>query len=207
MKIEHRITNHESSISVYIQAGGHSSRMGQNKALLPLGDTTCIERVLAVAKQVSPLVVVVTNDPPLYEFLGCPLISDVYPGLGPLSGIHAALTHCQTDWTFILGCDLPFVTAELLRYLMAQAVHFDVLVPRSQDGRLQPLCALYARTCLGQVTRLIEVKELAPRALFPRVRTRVVEWAEISSLPGAPLFFFDMNTPESYQQARALLST
>lgn len=207
MKNESRITNHESRISVFIQAGGQSSRMGRSKALLPLGDQTCIERVLAVAKQISTPVTIVTNDPPPYQFLGCPIISDVYRGLGPLGGIHAALQHCSTDWALILGCDLPFVTAELLRYLIAPADGFDAVVPRSEDGRLQPLCALYRQSCVSEVVRLIESKALAPRALFPRVRTRVVEWSEVSSLPGAERFFFDMNTPESYEQARALLQT
>ncbi|MCS6805050.1 MAG: molybdenum cofactor guanylyltransferase [Acidobacteriota bacterium] len=195
---------HTLSLSVFIQAGGHSSRMGCNKALLPLGSQTCIERVLAVAMQISPSVTIVANDANSYRFLNCPLISDTYRGIGPLGGIHAALQHCQADWALILGCDLPFLTAPLLRYLIAQANDFDAIVPRSEDGRLQPLCALYARRCLSEVIRLIESKELAPRALFPRVRTRVVQWRELSSLPGAQWFFFDMNTPDSYERAKAL---
>jgi molybdopterin-guanine dinucleotide biosynthesis protein A len=179
--------------------------MGQNKALLPLGSYTCIERVLAVAKQISSPVTIVTNDPQPYQFLGCPFISDSYRGIGPLGGIHTVLQHCLTHWALILGCDLPFVTTDLLRYLIEQADAYDVVIPRSEDGRLQPLCALYARSCLTEVISLIESGEAKPRALFPRVRTRIVEWSEISSLPGAELLFFDMNTPESYEQARTLL--
>lgn len=192
------------AVSIFIQAGGQSSRMGGNKALLPLGGQTCIERVLTVATQISPSVTIVANDANPYRFLNRPLISDMYPGIGPLGGIHAALHHCSTDWALILGCDLPFVTTPLLRYLIAQADGYDAVVPQSEDGRLQPLCALYARSCLSEVIRLIESQELAPRALFPRVRTRVVRWDELSSLPGAQWFFFDMNTPESYERAKAL---
>jgi len=178
--------------------------MGQNKALLPLGGSTCIERVLAVAKQISRHVTIVTNDPQPYQFLGCPFISDIYRGIGPLGGIHTALQHASTDWALILGCDLPFITTDLLRSLIGQADAYDVVVPRSEDGRFQPLCALYARSCLTEVAHLIESGEAKPRALFFRVQARVVEWSEISSLPGADFFFFDMNTPESYQQAQAL---
>jgi len=207
MRVKSRITNHESRISIFIQAGGQSSRMGQNKALLPLGDQTCIERVLAVAKQISTPVTIVTNDPPPYQFLGCPIISDVYRGLGPLGGIHTILLHSPTDWALILGCDLPFVTADLLRYLIQSADDLDVVVPNSQDERLQPLCALYARRCLSEVVRLIESGEAKPRALLSRVRTRVIEWSEISSLPGAEMFFFDMNTPESHKEALAFFHT
>ncbi|MBI3949762.1 MAG: molybdenum cofactor guanylyltransferase [Acidobacteria bacterium] len=204
-KTESRITNHESRISVFIQAGGQSSRMGQNKALLPLGDKTCIERMLVVAKRISTNVTIVANDPQSYQFLGCPIISDIYRGTGPLGGIHAALQHSPTYWALILGCDLPFVTVDLLRYLIQQADAYDVVVPRSEDGRFQPLCALYARSCLAEVVHVIESGEAKPRALFPRVRTRIVEWSEISLLPVADLFFFDMNTPESYKQAAAFV--
>lgn len=192
-------------VSVFIQAGGQSSRMGRNKALLPLGGSTCIERVLAVARQISSPVTIVTNDPQPYQFLGCPFISDTYRGVGPLGGIHTVLQHSPTPWALILGCDLPFITVDLLRYLIHQADAYDVVVPKGADGRLQPLCALYARSALTEVVHLIESGEAKPRALFPRVNTRVVEWAEISSLPGADRFFFDMNTPESYEQAEALL--
>jgi molybdopterin-guanine dinucleotide biosynthesis protein A len=192
-------------VSVFIQAGGRSARMGQNKALLPLGGTTCIERVLAAAKQIALTIAIVTNDPQSYHLLGCPFISDIYRGIGPLGGIHTVLQQSPTLWALILGCDLPFITADLLRYLIQQTNGHDVVVPQDADGRLQPLCALYARSCLSPAIHLIESGETKPRALFSRVRTRVVEWSEVGSLPGAELFFFDMNTPESYQQAKALL--
>jgi molybdopterin-guanine dinucleotide biosynthesis protein A len=194
----------EPPVSVFIQVGGRSSRMGQNKALLPLSGQTCIERVLAVANHISPQVTIVTNDPQPYQFLGCPLISDTYRGIGPLGGLHAAVQHAPTHWALILACDLPFITVGLLRHLIQQADAYDAVVPRSEDGRFQPLCALYARSCLAEVVRLIESGEAKPRALFSRVKTRIVEWSEINSLPGAELFFFDMNTPESYEQAKNL---
>jgi molybdopterin-guanine dinucleotide biosynthesis protein A len=181
--------------------------MGQNKALLPLGGVTCIERVLAVARHISTQVTVVANDPKSYEFLNCPMISDIHRGIGPLGGIHAALDHSPTRWVLILSCDVPFITTDLLRYLIAQTDSYDIIVPRSEDARLQPLCALYARSCLDEISRLIEAGDLAPRALFPRLKTRIVEWAEIHSLPGADLFFLDIDTPEHYEYARKLVDT
>jgi molybdopterin-guanine dinucleotide biosynthesis protein A len=197
--------NDEQRVGVFIQAGGQSSRMGGNKALLPLGDQLCIERVIAAARAVVPDLTLIANDPETYRFLGYPIISDAYRGIGPLGGVHTAVLNCSTACALILACDLPFITPELLRYLISEAAEYEAVVPKDAEGRLQPLCAVYGRGCLDHIIRLIESGEYKPRALFDHVRTRVIEFTELSSLPGADLFFFDMNTPESYEQAKAIL--
>jgi molybdopterin-guanine dinucleotide biosynthesis protein A len=194
----------ENAISVFIQAGGDSSRMGVNKALLRIGDTTCLERVVFTARQISDDIAIVANAPSEYEQFGLPVYPDVCPGFGPLSGIHTALSYCRTDWALVLACDLPFITARLLDLLKTLVEGGDALVPLDKGGFLQPLCALYSPRCLTAAIELINSGHRAPRLLFDKVRTRVVSFAEITHLDGAERFFYDLDTLDDYHRALLL---
>lgn len=102
-----------------IVAGGRSSRMGQDKALLRLGGVTVLERIAAVLGQVTKRVIAVTRDPEQYRELGLEMTADLYPGLGPLSGIHAGLSASNTEWGIVVACDMPLVQPEILRALLS----------------------------------------------------------------------------------------
>lgn len=175
--------------------------MGANKALLQLGDTSCIERVITTARRVTDDIAIVSNEPATYEYLGFPVHPDVSPGFGPLSGIQTALTYCRREWALVLACDLPFVTADLLGVLLEQREGADAVVPRDKDDFLQPLCALYSTRCLSATVELINSDIPAPRLLFDRVKTRILPFTEIAHLDGAEKFFFDIDSPDDYRRA------
>jgi molybdopterin-guanine dinucleotide biosynthesis protein A len=129
-------------------------------------------------------------------------VRDVHEGLGAMGGLHAALAACETPWAAVVSCDLPFVTAELFERLASlRGDDVDAVAPLQEDGRPQPLCALYAASCRGTAERLIRTGELRPRALLREVRTRWVPFAELSDLDGAQLFFNNVNTPADYEKA------
>ncbi|QDY86444.1 molybdenum cofactor guanylyltransferase [Paenibacillus polymyxa] len=107
-----------------IVAGGRSSRMGQDKALLQLGGVTVLERIAAVLGKVAGRVIVVTQDAQQYRGLGLETTTDLYPGLGPLSGIHAGLSASKTEWGIVVACDMPFVQPEILHALLAHATNW-----------------------------------------------------------------------------------
>lgn len=187
----------------FILAGGLSSRMGVDKARLRLGHRTFVEIAAGALAAVSDKVSVVGSRAGV-ESHGLTVVRDVHEGLGALGGLHAALGACAAPWAAFVPCDLPFVTGALFERLASlRGDEVDAVAPVQNDGRPQPLCALYAPArCLEVVERLIRAGDLRPRALLRQVRTRWVHFEELSDLDGAPHFFDNVNTPADFEGAR-----
>ena len=189
-------------IEGFILAGGASSRMGSDKALLRLRGEPFVGRVERALRRVAPRVRVVSSRHEGAAF-GLEVVPDRFEGRGAIGGLHAALAACEAGWAAVVSCDLPFVTGEMLSRLASlRGPETDAVAPTQADGRRQPLCALYARdACLPVVERLIREGELRPRALLSEVRTRLVAFEELADLDGSRLFFSNVNTPEDYRLA------
>lgn len=189
-------------IEGFILAGGLSSRMGEDKSRLRLGGRTFVELAAGALGGVARALSVVGSRPDL-ETHGLPVVPDVHEGLGAMGGLHAALDACTTRWAAVVSCDLPFVTGGLFARLASlRGEGWEAVAPLQDDGRPQPLCALYAAgECLVAADELIRAGELRPRALLGRVRTRWVAFDELSDLEGARLFFANVNTPADYEEA------
>src|ERR1700704_1198085 len=194
----------------FILVGGQSSRMGSDKSQLVFGQQTGVEHIAAALRPLTRTVRLVGSRD--QDGTGLQNIPDTHERWGALGGIQAALAACESEWAVILACDLPLVTAELLARLwllgrQPEGRTFDIIVPIQPDGRPQPLCAFYRReSCLQTVKSLILSGEHKPRALLAGVRTRWVDFAELSDLPGAENFFLNVNTPNDYERARELLA-
>jgi molybdopterin-guanine dinucleotide biosynthesis protein A len=199
----HRRVHLLTDIEGFILAGGASSRMGEDKSRLRLGGRTFVERASEALRAVASGVSLVGSHPRVGAH-GLRVVADVYEGLGALGGLHAALAACEARWAAVVSCDLPFVTGELFARLASlRADELDAVAPLQEDGRPQPLCALFAADeCRAVAEELIRAGELRPRALLRRVRTRWVEFAELSDLDGSPRFFRNVNTPSDYKAAR-----
>ncbi|MGA9769072.1 MAG: molybdenum cofactor guanylyltransferase [Blastocatellia bacterium] len=191
-------------VTGFVTAGGRSSRMGRDKAWLELDGQTMIERVIAAIKPVTTEVAVIANSPE-YERLGLPVYPDTQIGIGPLEAIRTALAKASTPRVVLVGCDLPFVTAELFSFLLGLKGDHQAIVPVGADERLEPLCAVYSTEALASVTRLIESGGRKVSLLFEQIRTRRVVFDEICHLPGAELFFENVNTHEQYLHALEVL--
>ena len=191
-------------VSGFVTAGGRSSRMGRDKAWLELDGQTMIERVIAAIKPVTTGVSVIANSPE-YERLGLPVYSDTHIGVGPLEAIRTALVNASTSRVLLVGCDVPFVTSELFFFLLGLKGDYQAIVPVGADERLEPMCAVYSTDSLPCVTRLIESGGRKVSLLFEQIRTRRVAFDEISHLPGAELFFENVNTQEEYSRALEVL--
>ncbi|MDT7687719.1 MAG: hypothetical protein QOE46_478 [Acidobacteriota bacterium] len=190
-------------IEGFILAGGASSRMGEDKSRLRLGGRSFVERAAEALGPVADGVRIVGSRP-RSDAHGLSVVPDVYMGLGALGGLHAALAACKARWAAVVSCDLPFVNAELFARLASlRREDTDAVAPLQQDGRPQPLCALYdARACLTVAEELIRTDELRPRALLGRVRTRWVTFDELADLEDSSLFFTNVNTPSDYEDAK-----
>jgi molybdopterin-guanine dinucleotide biosynthesis protein A len=176
--------------------------MGTNKALLRFEDgATVIERIVA---RVSPLcqeVLVVTNTPDEYAFLGLPMFADEIPGASSLGGIYTGLLHASRERALTLSCDLPLLKMELLRFLLDLPFDYDLLMPFI-GGRQQPLHAIYGKSCLPAMRRQIEAGDLTIVRLLDSLHGRIVTDADLRPewLPS----FRNMNTPEDWEAVKSL---
>lgn len=177
--------------------------MGTDKAHLRLGGQSFVEKINGELSTFTQRVSVVSSKPDACAW-GLPVVMDAHRGVGALGGLHAALAHAAAPWSVVVSCDLPFVTTDLFRHLASCVGEaFDAVAPLQEDGRVQPLCAIYrTRECRREIEKLLQEDELRPRELLARVRTRFVNFDELSSLDGAENFFLNINTPEEYERAR-----
>jgi molybdenum cofactor guanylyltransferase len=145
----------DSELCAVILAGGQSSRMGFNKALLDIGGIPLINILLNRILALTDHIVISSNDVDNYRFLNIPVVPDRYPGRGPLAGLHAAMLQNAYSLYIVLACDLPNLHVSLLRRLISFTHGFDAAIPRTWDGRAHPLCAVYRRTCLPVVEKAL----------------------------------------------------
>lgn len=181
-----------------ILAGGTSRRMGRNKALLPVGDRPLVESVYRTLALLFDQIAIITNTPDEYAFLPCHKHPDIYPGAGSIAGLHSALANSATERAFVVACDMPSLNPELVRHLCSIEGEWDAIVPVNADGYLEPLHALYNRTCLNEVQKALEADDKSILNLFDRIRTRKVLWEEICTIEGVGAAFCNVNTPEEY---------
>src|SRR5258706_11480273 len=123
----------------FVLVGGNSSRMGRDKAALPLGGRTMAEHVAAAVAEAAGSATLI-GPPERYGSLGYPVIPDSRPGLGPLGGIHTALAASHALWNLIAACDLPAISGAFLKELIAaaEASGADCLIPAGPSGRPEP---------------------------------------------------------------------
>ncbi|MFD0826655.1 molybdenum cofactor guanylyltransferase [Neobacillus sp. M.A.Huq-85] len=186
-----------------ILSGGKSSRMGTNKALLKINEKTNIERLVEELKGFFSEIILVTNLPDEYQFLGVKMVSDRFPGLGPLAGLHAGLQESTQEVNVAVACDMPFVSGELAEKIVAKLDGFDAAIPVI-EGKKQPLFAAYGRRILPVVEASLEKGNLRMTQLFDDLQ---VLYLTEEDLPGysKPILertFFNMNYPEEYEKAK-----
>ncbi len=193
-------------LSLVIQAGGASSRMGQNKAVMPFIGQPLIARVISRLVHLAGEVLVTTNQPEGLAFLNLPLVPDVLPGMGALGGLYTALSAAHLPLVALVACDMPFANPALLaaeRDLMVQT-GADVVIPRSDYG-YEPLHAIYHReACLGPVRAALEANRLRMTSWFDSVQVQLMEPDEVRRYDPHGRAFLNVNTPEEFAQAEAL---
>jgi molybdopterin-guanine dinucleotide biosynthesis protein A len=187
-----------------IQAGGRSTRMGgEPKALLELGGKRIVERVVDVLAAVLDELLVVTNTPERYEFLGLPMVPDRYPDGGALGGIFTGLDAADGDAAFNVACDMPFLHPDVVRLVLARAGEADVVIPRV-DGQYETMHALYAKACLAPMQTRLRAGQLKITGFFPEVRVLDITADAVARHRPPQIAFMNVNTPDELARARAL---
>jgi molybdopterin-guanine dinucleotide biosynthesis protein A len=216
-----------------VLAGGQSRRLGVNKALVDLGGSTLIQRVVDRLRQVTDDICVVTDEPAQYAglarrqrdpgghvgpyssvcdsrqdhvgaLLAVRFTRDTWPGLGSLAGVYSGLSVAVHERAVVVGCDMPFLNSGLLRYMILLSTEYDLVIPRVGDY-YEPLHAVYGKACLPVIEDLVGQGRKRIVDLLGRVRVRYVEQAEIDLLDPQQLSFFNVNTPEDLARAQDLL--
>lgn len=188
-------------VTAFVLAGGKSTRMGTDKALLMFEGRTLLDRALKTARKVSSDVLI-AGDPEKYSPFA-PCIADIYPQCGPLGGIHTALTSSHTEFNLMLAVDLPFVGTELLQFLIdwARNSAAKVTVPRADHG-LQPLCAVYRREIVVAAEKALKAKRYKIDLLFEPANTQVIEEDALRAAGFSLEMFRNLNTPEDLATAK-----
>ncbi len=185
-------------VTAAILAGGASSRMGTNKALLMVDGAPIITRTYKILAGLFHEVIIVTNTPDEYAFLPCRKVPDIFPGVGSIAGLHSALAHSTEERTFVTACDMPFVETATIRYLCElQQSGFDAVIPFSSGGQ-EPLHAVYAAKCTEVFEKAIQGNERKILDILARMKTRLVTWEEIQGISASSRSFLNVNTPEEY---------
>lgn len=176
--------------SAAILAGGRATRFGgRDKGALLVGGRTIRDRQITELSRVTPDVRVIATD--------------IIPGCGPLGGVHTALTEARGDAVFIVACDMPYIDAAFVEYLLRLTGEAEIVVPRTERG-YHPLCAAYTRACLAVVDRRLAKRQLKMTELLAEVRTRVVTSEEIDRFGDRHRLLANVNTPGEYATLEAL---
>lgn len=195
-------------LTVVIQAGGQSSRMGEDKALKPFLGRPLIHRVIERLAQIADEMIVTTNRPADYAFLNQRLVTDLKPGRGALGGLYTAVASASHPFVAVAACDMPFASQmffESARRLMVEE-EADVVIAKTDEG-YEPLHALYRReTCLPAIEAAIDADQWKVIAWFPQVKVRVLSPDEVKAFDPSGLCFWNLNTPEEFAEAEKMLN-
>jgi molybdopterin-guanine dinucleotide biosynthesis protein A len=194
-----------SHLSGFVLAGGKSTRMGQDKAAVSLNGRTLLEHALAALRGVCHDVSILGRHD-LYGSLA-PVYEDIFPGCGPLGGIHAALSGSQTQFNLVIAVDTPFLVPNFLSYLAERAIASGSVVTTPEiEDYTQPLCTVYSLDFLPIAENALKLGNYKIVPLFPRGRTLVIQESELRQFAFAADMFENLNTPEDLARARRRFS-
>lgn len=207
-------------LTVCIQAGGQSSRMGEDKALKPFLGRPLIQRLIERLSPIADELIVTTSRPDDYAFLDTStrpigqsvhrlhltLRADFKPGRGALGGLYTAIASASHPIVAVVACDMPFASGTLLEAASRLLVEkeADVVIAKTEDG-YEPLHAVYRRaTCLPAIEAAIDADQWKVIAWFPQVKVRLLTPGEIKRYDPFGLAFWNVNTPEEFAEAEKI---
>ncbi len=189
------------AVSAAVMAGGKSRRMGTDKAWLDVGDGgSIVQRVIDVVREVADEVFIVANDEK-FRTLGLRVVPDRFPEGGALGGIATGIGAATHDRVLVAACDMPFLRAEVFRFLIEHADGVDVVVPRI-GGEYETMHALYTKACLTPIERALAAGKMRVVSFFGDVRVRSLDEADLRPFDPDMRSFTNVNTPEELAAVR-----
>jgi len=190
-----------------ILAGGKSSRLGRCKLSEALCGKSLIEHVIGRLEPISNQILIVTAEKQSKLLITCKaeVVTDLYPGKGPLGGIYTGLLASKAPYSLIVGCDMPFININLLRYMISMTQEFDAIVPRLEMDKIEPLHAIYSRRCTDIIQTQLEHEHLKISQAFEKLCIRYVEREECTRFDPYLLSFFNINSPADLRRASNII--
>ena len=193
-------------ITIVLQAGGESTRMGKDKAFLPFLGTPLIMRLVDRFQQPDSEMLIITNNLPAYQEIGLPVFEDVRPGRGALGGLLTALSVANTSLVGLIAVDMPFASPELIKFMAdrVQRLNLDGMIPSTNHG-IEPLHAVYRReTCVTLVEEAINQDLWRMKAWHKNANLKILDPDETIDISGSEYTFLNLNTPEEFNAAEEL---
>jgi molybdopterin-guanine dinucleotide biosynthesis protein A len=185
------------NVTGVILAGGKSSRMGQDKGLLLLNNQPLVKHVIQTLKPITNQIIIISNNDD-YKIFGYPVFGDIFKGKGPVGGIHTALTHSQTKKNIIISCDTPFVSVELLTYLLKQSIKFQVTVAEF-NNKIHPLIGVYHQSIKSTFKSNLDKNQLKLMLVNQSLNCNIVK---MDGKFNDKKLFYNINTPSDLKQAQ-----
>jgi len=182
-------------VTSIILAGGKNLRLGRHKAFESINGKSIIERVIGRLESLSERMLIVTSsENTKFPFIGkSEVVIDLEPDRGPLGGIYTGLLASNSSHIIAVACDMPFLNTDLLRYMIDISGDYDAVVPRLDDGKVEPLHAVYSRRCLDNMQEQVENNQLKVHLLLKRLQVRYIESDESRKLDPQLLSYFNIN--------------
>ncbi|MBI3584687.1 MAG: molybdenum cofactor guanylyltransferase [Nitrospinae bacterium] len=182
-----------------ILAGGRNSRIGLKKAFLEIGGKRIIDRTAEIYKRIFKEILIISNTPHEYKYLGVKVYTDLIPHRGSLGGIYTGIYYLKSDCVFFAACDMPFLDEKVIRHIISKTDDYDVIVPYFKH-RLHPLHAVYSKRCLPAIKNMVVGERLKIKDLFSKSnRLKIKRITDIPETKPSP--FFNINTTKDYKQA------
>lgn len=190
-------------LTVAIHAGGHSERMGREKAYLQLAGKPLIEHVLKQISGIGDELLITTNSPEKFAYLGIRTVPDLLPHTGSVIGLHSALTAARYKHVLSLACDMPFINRKLIEHIINLSPKADVIVP-FYKGEYEPFHAVYSRNCITAIENMLKLKLSRMIDIYDRISVHTVGEKEITPIDPTGLSFFNINSPEDLALAEEI---
>ncbi len=186
------------NLSIFILAGGKSSRFQKDKALFPYRGKPLIEHVIDAVKPISGVVSIIANDTERFKYLQIPCYPDIIEGFASLGGLYTALHYCSTEIALVLGCDMPDLNPDLLSYMVSVRDDYDIVVPYVK-GWYEPLHAVYSVRCLPVIEANIQTGKRQIINFFESMRIRRLIEDEIRLFTDPGTVFRNINYPKDIE--------
>jgi molybdopterin-guanine dinucleotide biosynthesis protein A len=174
-----------------------------NKAFAEIGGKSSLQIILDKFNTVFSETIIISNNPELYTEMNDKIYTDVFPSLGPVAGIHSGLHNASCDTVFVLACDMPFIDTRLISFMVDQLGEYQAVVPQL-GGRLQPLAALYSRSCLPVFERCLQEDKLKLVRIFEELDTLILPETELTGFGKVEEIFFNVNDAAALQKAQEI---
>ncbi|MGQ9510288.1 MAG: molybdenum cofactor guanylyltransferase [Thermodesulfobacteriota bacterium] len=188
--------NSPKNLTGIILSGGRSLRMGKNKAFIEIEGIPMIERTLNLFEKIFNEILIITNDKDHFHHLNkAKIYNDLIPFQGALGGLYTGLYYSTFEYSFCVGCDMPFLKEPLIKFLIKKIIDEDIIVPKTKDG-LEPLHAIYSKRCLKAIKEIMDSGKTRIIDVYPLVKVKIVEEDEFIALDPERKSFLNINTPE-----------